>query len=177
MKDNSALLLHPIRIRIVQLLAYNKSMTVSSLADAMADVPRSTIYRHVSVLQDNDILTVVKEEKIRGTYEREYALNIDNVYDQEGHLEEQISAMLLKLFSDCSNYFKSPDPRPVQDKLFLSINSLMLSDDEFEEFKDEIYEVVKKRLSFRAEKGRKTRNISIISSPCNTAEITEEGSV
>ena len=65
MKDNSALLLHPIRIRIVQLLAYNKSMTVSSLADAMADVPRSTIYRHVSVLQDNDILTVVKEEKIR----------------------------------------------------------------------------------------------------------------
>ena len=85
--------------------------------------------------------------------------------------------MLLKLFSDFSNYFKSPDPRPVQDKLFLSINSLMLSDDEFEEFKDEIYEVVKKRLSFRAEKGRKTRNISIISSPCNTAEITEEGSV
>ncbi len=66
----------------------------------------------------------------QGKYEREYALNIDNVYDQEGHLEEQISAMLLKLFSDFSNYFKSPDPRPVQDKLFLSINSLMLSDDE-----------------------------------------------
>lgn len=48
-------------------------MTVSSIADTMGDIPCSMIYRHVKISSENNVLVVVREEKVRGTYEREQA--------------------------------------------------------------------------------------------------------
>lgn len=184
MEKNQKLMLHPIRIRMIQLLAYRKSMTVAELADEMADVPRSTIYRHISLLHENEILTVVKEQKIRGTYEREYALNAAalsaGAEDPQGlqETEDMISCMLLKLFSDFSRYFKSADVSPRDDRLFYSINSLMLSDAEFDSFTEDIFDVVKKYMNLNAAEGRKPRTISFLSSPQFSDEVLtdkEEG--
>lgn len=158
-------ILHPIRIRMIQLLAYHPSMTVTALAESMSDIPRSSIYRHMHILSENKIVNVVKEEKIRGTYERAYALNTDRGQTSEDQAEKDVSGLLLKLFSDFSRYFRSADASPLDDKLFCSTNSLLLSDEEFELFKDEIYGVMKKHINLLPENGRKTRTISIISSP------------
>lgn len=159
------LFLHPIRIRIIQLVASSKSMTVSSIADSMEDIPRSTIYRHVKILSDNHALIVVKEEKVRGTYEREYAFNYEMMNSQENHADEAVFSFLMKLLFDFNDYFKNENVDPVKDQIFLSKNTILLSDEEFENFKEDIYEVVKKYLHFSMKDERKERNISIISSP------------
>ena len=162
--------LHPIRTRIIQLVANHKSMTVSAIADAMGDIPRSTIYRHVKILSDNNVLIIVKEEKIRGTYEREYAFNYELMNTQDNKADQAAFAFLLNVFFDFNEYFKTPNANPTQDQIFLSKNTLLLSDDEFEQFKVDIYEVIKKYLNFSSNNERKARNISIISSPVRTEE-------
>ena len=162
--------LHPIRTRIIQLVANHKSMTVSAIADAMDDIPRSTIYRHVKILSENNVLIIVKEEKIRGTYEREYAFNYELMNTQDNKADQAAFAFLLNVFFDFNEYFKTPNANPIQDQIFLSKNTLLLSDDEFEQFKVDIYEVIKKYLNFSSANERKARNISIISSPVRTEE-------
>lgn len=169
-------MLHPIRVRIIQLLAYNHSLTVAALADLMTDVPRPTIYRHIHILYENNIITVVKEQKIRGTYEREYGLNVNYEYAAAGKEGEIVSGLLLKLFSDFSSYFES-QAAPVEDKLFFSVNSMLLTDDEMESMKEEMFDVIKKYMNYLPQDGRKTRTISMISSPCSKADFKEEEEV
>ena len=162
--------LHPIRTRIIQLVANHTSMTVSAIADAMNDIPRSTIYRHVKILSENNVLVVVKEEKVRGTYEREYAFNSEvlNMQDNEAH--KAAYSFLLKVLFDFNNYFKKSNANPIEDQIFLSQNTLLLSDEEFEQLKLDMYEVIKKYLNFAPQHERKVRNISIISSPVQIEE-------
>lgn len=162
--------LHPIRTRIIQLVANHTSMTVSAIADAMHDIPRSTIYRHVKILSENNVLVVVKEEKVRGTYEREYAFNSEVLNMQGNEAHKAAYSFLLKMLFNFNDYFKTPDANPIQDQIFLSQNTLLLSDEEFEQLKVDMYEVIKTYLNFAPHHERKARNISIISSPVRTEE-------
>lgn len=67
------LLLHPVRMRMVLALA-NRVLTTQQLADLLPDVAQTTLYRHINLLLEGEILTVVRESKVRGTVERELTL-------------------------------------------------------------------------------------------------------
>lgn len=162
------IILNPVRIRIIQLLAYRQSITVAELAAEMPDIPRSSIYRHVSLLSEHGVLQITKEQKIRGTYEREYALNTAYLNKPDQNPGETVSAFLLKLVSDFSRYFQSPQADPERDQLFLSINTLLLRDDEFLELKEKLFQVVKDYMNFAPEEGRKVHNLSLLSSPADS---------
>lgn len=172
MKNLEDVLLNPVRMRIVQHLSYLKTATVGKLVELMNDVPRTTLYRHINMLCDRGLLTVVKEEKVRGTYEREYALNTDKLHeDLEGNtIEKSVYTLMVKLLADFEAYFKTQGTDPIKDRLFLAENTLLLSDTEFGQFTGELFAVVKKYMNFTAEPERKPRVISIISSPCNEKE-------
>lgn len=167
MKKLEDVLLNPVRMRIVQHLFYLKSTTVSKLIELMNDIPRTTLYRHINILYEWGLLTVIKEIKVRGTYEREYALDIEKVYEASSNnpVEKGIYAFHMKLLADFESYFKAPGADPVKDRLFLSENILMLSDTEFDQCVDEIFGVMKKYMNLIMEKERKSRLVSIISSP------------
>lgn len=156
---------HPIRVRIIQLLAGQEPLTVAGLAEKMSDIPRSTIYRHVSALYEMQVLRVASEQKIRGACEKAYTLSAGHTSAPQGQEENVVTALLAELLSDFSRYFRAPNAAPQQDQLFFSINALMLSDRELEAMKGELFGVMQKYLNFPPEKGRKTRKISIISSP------------
>jgi DNA-binding transcriptional ArsR family regulator len=68
------LLLHPIRIRVIQSLARGRRSSVRELAGLVDDVPQATLYRHVKMLAEAGVLAVVEERPARGTPERVYAL-------------------------------------------------------------------------------------------------------
>jgi DNA-binding transcriptional ArsR family regulator len=67
------LLLHPVRMRVILAVA-NRVLTAQQLADLLPDVAQTTLYRHINLLLEGGILTVVRESRIRGTVERELAL-------------------------------------------------------------------------------------------------------
>ncbi len=77
MADINQVLLNPIRMRIIQHLSTLKTITAGELVTFMPDVPRTTLYRHINILQKANILMVAKENRVRGTVEKVYALNIE----------------------------------------------------------------------------------------------------
>jgi DNA-binding transcriptional ArsR family regulator len=68
------LILHPIRIRIVQAAMDGEPITTSDLCASMPDVSKATMYRHVALLVEGGLLTMVGEKRVRGAVERSYRL-------------------------------------------------------------------------------------------------------
>ncbi|MEO3784173.1 helix-turn-helix domain-containing protein [Actinocorallia sp. B10E7] len=72
--DQTDLLLHPVRLRIVHALSGGRSRTTAELGAHLADVPKTSVYRHVAVLADAGVLEVAGEQRVRGAVERTYRL-------------------------------------------------------------------------------------------------------
>src|SRR5215472_10164628 len=70
------LLLHPVRLRIVQAFLGDRALTTSDLAAELADIPPASLYRHVARLVDAGVLAVVAERRVRGALERTYVLRL-----------------------------------------------------------------------------------------------------
>ncbi len=68
------LLLHPVRLRVVQVLLGDRVLTTGELHEELPDVPAATLYRHVGLLADAGVLAIVSERKVRGAAERRYRL-------------------------------------------------------------------------------------------------------
>lgn len=70
-------LLHPVRLRVVQAFLGERVLTTSDLRAELPDVPAATLYRHVAVLAEAGVLAVVGERKVRGAAERSYRLRTE----------------------------------------------------------------------------------------------------
>lgn len=68
------LLLHPVRLRVVQAFLGDRVLTTADLHAELRDVPTASLYRHVGVLAEAGVLVVVGERKVRGAAERSYRL-------------------------------------------------------------------------------------------------------
>ncbi|WP_217915313.1 helix-turn-helix domain-containing protein [Miltoncostaea marina] len=68
------LLLHPVRLRVVQALAGGRRLSAAELAGELADVPQASLYRHIRALAGAGVLAVAEERPARGTAQRVYAL-------------------------------------------------------------------------------------------------------
>ncbi len=171
MKSKADVIINPIRLRIIQYAAHNMPVTVAQIAGAMPDISKATLYRHVRVLVDNEILTVVGQEKIRGTFEQSYSLNLQKINSagQESTAEMQalVYSMLGKLMEDFRQYFSTDTPNPVEDRLFVGANTLYLNNDSYDDFVQDIYAIVEKYSQSPADKNGKVRMITFVSSPAS----------
>jgi DNA-binding transcriptional ArsR family regulator len=94
---NTDLILHPVRMRIIQHLSKGAA-TVNELKEWMADVPQATLYRHLNRLAENEIIYIIHERKIRGAVEKTYAMHEDSPYMSVEELEQLSGEEHLKLF-------------------------------------------------------------------------------
>lgn len=69
------IVMNPVRQRIFQYLLLHETGTVKEIRKALPDVPGASLYRHIKLLTESGILTVVGENRIRGTVESIYSLN------------------------------------------------------------------------------------------------------
>jgi DNA-binding transcriptional ArsR family regulator len=72
------LILHPVRMRLIATLA-RRQLTTHQLSELLPDIPQATLYHHLGVLTRAELLRVVSERRVRGTFEKLYALAEDNV--------------------------------------------------------------------------------------------------
>lgn len=166
MKNVNEIMLNPIRMRIIQELASGQSITATELCEKISDVPRTTMYRHINLLIDNNILSVVSEKKIRGSLERTLALNIGEIskHNTLENASQNAFGFLMNRYARFHNYFSGENPNPAKDKIFLNNSVLMMDDNEFDQFLLELRGLIIK-YNFEVANGRKARDISIISSP------------
>src|SRR6185437_4634635 len=74
------LVLHPVRLRILQAFLGGRRLTTGDLARELPDVAQAGLYRHVSRLAEGGVLEVVSERQARGAVERTYALRQENAW-------------------------------------------------------------------------------------------------
>lgn len=156
--------MNPARQRIFQYLLVHETATVKQLHAALPDIPVASLYRHVRLLAEHDVLRVAEENRVRGTVESVYCLNRAalHVTDDGGLM---VQSALLRIGAAFARYFSHPQRDPVADMLLMTSCTLRLTDGEFADFLAEINDVALKYMEKDAAAGSKTRQITLISSP------------
>lgn len=165
-KDIYSIMLNPTRMRIVQTFAAHNTMTANDICGIISDVPRTTLYRHINILIGADVLSVVKERKVRGSIERTLALNIDELSKQNKaeDIPQQAFKFLMNIYRKFEKYFGGTNHVPKVNKVFFNNTVMMMTDQEFDQFLSDMQAVFVK-YNFEMADGRKPRDISIISAP------------
>ena len=161
-------ILNPVRMRIVQHLLLHQTATTSEIAQALPDVPKASLYRHIKKLTECGILQIQSVQRIRGTVQRTYGLAPKSSGPGTGReIVDSIYTLLIMLAGDFEKYHqKKPEPQSmVQDMLLANQSTLMLSDQEFEEFLSQLEQLFQRALKNEYREGRKPRVLTLISSP------------
>jgi hypothetical protein len=167
------LLLHPVRLRIVQAFLGDRALTTSTLRAELADIPAASLYRHVARLVNAGVLAVVAERRVRGALERTYVLRLtaasiglDQVATMSADEHRQaFMAFVAGLLGDFDRYLAKGDIDLLRDGVTYRLAALWLDDAEFAELLRELLTALQPRLANPPAPGRKRRILGTILLP------------
>jgi hypothetical protein len=167
------LLLHPVRLRIVQAFLGDRALTTAQLAAELGDVPAGSLYRHVAMLTKAGVLQVVAERRVRAVVERTYMLRIlaaqiqpDEVaaMTPDQHLQAFV-AYVAGMLTAAERYLTSGTPDPARDGASYRMGALWLSDAEFADLIRDLQTTFQPRLANAPGKGRRRRMVYTVLLP------------
>lgn len=171
-KSRLDLITHPVRLRILMLLA-GLERTPQQIAAALDDIPASSIYRHLQLLLDAGVVEVVSERQVRGAIEKTLRV-VSGAADIDG---EQAGAMtadmhrqaflifLTQLLHEFDRYMQWPEIDLVRDLAGYRMAVLYASDEEWLEAITAMNAALRPLLENTAGSDRKPRRIATISLP------------
>jgi hypothetical protein len=171
------LLLHPVRLRIVQAFLGDRALTTGALIAELADIPSASLYRHVARLVDAGVLAVAAERRVRGALERTYVLRLTAARigpDQLAAMSaddhrQAFMAFVAGLLGDFDRYLAGGDIDLLRDGVSYRIAGLWLNDAEFSDLLLELGRVLQPRLAIPPGSGRKRRILRSILLPGSEA--------
>ncbi len=172
MIETRDLLLHPIRLRIVQALV-GSPMTPLELKDRLGDVAQATLYRHINQLAEGGLVHVVDERPVRGGVERTYgivesavSLGPDELASATADDHFRYFATFVgTLLADFAAYLESEDRDLVADRVGYRQVPLWLSDEEFDRLVAEMAKAVQERVGNEPSPSRRRRLLSTVVIP------------
>ncbi len=167
------LLLHPVRLRIVQAFLGDRALTTSALAAELADVPAASLYRHVARLVEAGVLGVVCERRVRGAVERTYVLRASAALitpDQiatmsRDDMRHAFMAFVAGLMADVDRYLAREDVDPIRDGASFRLAGLWLDDAEFAQVLADLVRVLQPAAANPPRPGRKRRILATVLLP------------
>ena len=170
---NADLLLHPVRLRVVQAFLGNRVLTTSELAAELGDVPAGSLYRHVARLTRAGVLQVVAERRVRAVVERTYALRISaaNVSPEETAAmtpeehSQAFMAYVAGLLADAERYLNTGTPDPARDGAYYRVGAMWLNQAEFADLCRDLRAVFQPRLANAPGRGRRRRMVYTVFLP------------
>ena len=170
------LLLHPVRLRIVQAFLGDRTLTTADLRSDLPDVPAATLYRHVGVLAEAGVLAVVGERRVRGAAERSYRLVTEAAsvgaadaaamsVDEHRRAFATFVAALLADFDRYADAAAGPGLDPAADGVGYRQLALWLDDEEFTELVTELRAVLTARMALEPDGVRRRRIVSQVFLP------------
>lgn len=175
------LVLHPVRLRIVQAFLGDRRLTTSELGAELDDVPAATLYRHVARLTEAGILEVVSERRSRGSVERTFALGPGGGLVEESDLaamdvedhRRAFTVFVAGLLADFDRYLDRGDPDLVRDGVGYRHAALYLSDRELAQLIVDLNAVLAPRRENRPSRSRRRRMLSTIMIPTEPGRAEE----
>ena len=159
-------------MRILQTFLSGERWTAQQISKKLSDVAVPTLYRHLNALLEQEIISVVEENQIRGTVEKVYALHKEDVITKE-ELENATSedhmnyfmTFLMSLSAQFNDYISSENANPLIDKLSYRQVQIHLSDKEFMDMFYTIRDAITPYLKNEPNEERKLYTISTIFFP------------
>lgn len=167
------LLLHPVRLRIVQALLDGRPSTTTQLRARLPDVAAATMYRHVAVLAEAGLLEVSEEKRVRGMLERTYRLVWDHAQLNEADRaamtpddhRRAFTAFTGSLLVDFDRYLAADPSDPAADGVTYQQAELWLSDRELTDLLTELRTAITAKVGAEPARGRTRRRVSLIAMP------------
>ncbi|HEY9857565.1 MAG TPA: helix-turn-helix domain-containing protein [Stenomitos sp.] len=182
-KESTAdLILHPVRMRVLQLLGTGRHYTAQQLAEALPDVPSATLYRHLNKLLSGNLLEVVSQRQVRGAQEKTYALRGGSASvdpqelasaSREDHMR-YFTTFLASLMADFERYLQGESFDLVQDQVGYRTLPLNLSKAEFLQFAQALQEAVRPFIGLPDSPERTIRHFSTVVIPSPAASNPQE---
>jgi hypothetical protein len=163
-------LLHPVRLRIIQAFLGDRALTTRELRAELPDVAPASLYRQVAILVDAGVLSVVAERRVRGAVERTYvlrlaaaAISLDEVeaMTRDEH-RQAFMVFVAGLVGDADRYLSRETIDPGRDGVGYRVAALWLDDAEYEEFVMDLVRVIQPRLANAPKPGRRRRILSTV---------------
>ncbi len=166
-------ILHPQRMSILRALGAGP-LTTRQLAEALPDIPQATLYRHIALLHEVQVLTIASERPVRGTIERTYALGSDTIlsaHDLAGASKEDhfrfFATFVAGLMAEYGQYLERPSVDLERDLVGYQEHVLNLTDDELAQMIGELGAVIRSRLKQPPAAGRRPRLFATITMPAD----------
>jgi hypothetical protein len=167
------LLLHPVRLRVVEAFLGDRALTTSQLRAELPDVPAGSLYRHVARLVDGGVLAVVGERRVRGALERTYVLRasaarlgVDEIASMSRDEHRQaFLAFVAGLIGDFDRYLARDTIDPLRDGASYNLAAMWLDDAELAELARELNIVLQPRLANPPKPGRSRRILATVLLP------------
>lgn len=164
-------IMNPIRIKIIQELSIKKNATTKEIAEACGEIPQATLYRHLKVLMNNEVIEVVSENQVRGILEKVYAIkenpsqtlntNLKSISKEE--LSTVFSQYIISILTDFKSCITVPEVmKSINKNIGFTSVSLLLTNEEVVEMMAEINQIFMSRISNGSAPGRKLRKFSTI---------------
>lgn len=171
-ESKTELLLHPVRLKIIQSLLGGNKRTASDMLKLL-DIPQATLYRHLNKLVEANLIYIHKQKQVRGAVEKIYTLSSGNMIlsqadlayvSKEDHLK-YFTTFLFGLLDDFSSYLKQDVVDFEKDGVGYRQTGLYLSDDEFKDLVKEVSTVFGKYVGNEPNDQRVKRLFSTIVMP------------
>ena len=178
------LLLHPVRLRIVQALLGDRTATTAQLRALIDDVPAATLYRQIATLTGAGVLDVVAQRRVRGAVER-----TSRLVAERAHIDGQEAATMstenprraflaftAQLLADFDAYLDDPERRdPAEDVVGYRQAALDLTDEEALALVTEMRQLLTRYLELGPGPGRRRRLLSTVVVPARDVSGQESG--
>ncbi|MCL2400989.1 MAG: hypothetical protein FWC91_14765 [Defluviitaleaceae bacterium] len=173
---------NPVTFKLLIEMQEQKQTTARKLAKVCSDIPQASLYRYLNRMLNDDIIKVVKENKIRGMVEKVYELNMPLHIDKEKFKNENsreeflqlVTQITMSILRDFKEYTVKEDFDTAGDGSLLWSIPLYLTKMETDEVLAEVQSVLKSRFDNTPTSERKLRNINIIISPPKNFEVKSE---
>lgn len=167
------LLLHPVRLRIVQAFLGDRALTTTQLRTELPDIPPASLYRHVARLVNAGVLAVVAQRRVRGALERTYVLRSSAAgigADELARMtpdqhRQAFLAFVAGLVGDFDRYVAGVHIDPLRDGVSYRLAAMWLDDLELMEVARELAIVLQPRLANMRRPGRKRRILGTVLLP------------
>ena len=167
------LLLHPVRLRIVNAMSGGRTLTTAQLCAHLTEISQATLYRHVGMLVEGGILEVDGEQQVRGTVERRYRLcqqralvtaDTAKSMSLEDH-RHGFAAAMAALIAEFNAYLEQEGADPYADSVGYRQSALWLTEAECTDIIDEVRTTLVSRLTNKPSPERRPYLMSAILFP------------
>lgn len=173
---------NPLKLRIIMLLARNGPMTAKRI-QTETGAPQTSLYRALNGMQEEGIIEVASETKVRAVTERAYDLSIDfRHFDVDAVRNNDVreycsmfSSFSLGLIRDFQEYAEDENADLSRDSTGFASVGLYLTDEEARMLSWRMVELIEPFLSRRSQEQRLHTMALVLTPPQRREAVSETG--